>query len=91
MNKAELIKAISEQAGSTRAEVERQLDAMLHIIRETVADGDAVKLPGLGVFKAQARKSRLGYNPRTGERVEIPARRVPIFTPSKSFRDAVSE
>ena len=91
MNKTELIKAISEQTGSTQAEVARQLDAMLHIIRETVADGDVVNLPGLGVFKARARKSRLGYNPRTGERVEIPARRVPTFTPGKSFREVVSK
>lgn len=91
MNMRELIKAVAEHAGTSQAEASKHLTAFVDIVRKTVADGDSVSIHGFGVFKPQARKSRLGYNPRTGEKMEIPARMVPVFTPGKTFKAMVEK
>lgn len=56
------------------------LDAFLETVTETLAQGDSVQLVGFGTFKTSERKARSGRNPRTGEVVTIPAKRVPSFT-----------
>lgn len=91
MNKAELIKHVSRKTGITQGLVAQVLDASVSTIRDSVVLGDFVNIPGLGVFRANARKSRTGYNPKTQQKIEIPAKRVPSFTPARGFKEAVAE
>ena len=65
------------------------LDAFLETVTETLAQGDSVQLVGFGTFKTSERNARSGRNPRTGEAVEIPAKRVPSFTAGNTLKEAV--
>lgn len=90
MNKTELIAAVAEKAGLTKKDVEKTISATLETIKEVVAGGDNVQVVGFGTFEARQRKERQGQNPRTGEKVTIPASTVPAFKPGKAFKDAVN-
>jgi DNA-binding protein HU-beta len=91
MNKAELIDAIADKTGQTRADTTNALDALLETIEATVAGGGKVLLVGFGTFEPQHRAARAGRNPQTGEPIEIAEATVPKFTPGKSFKDRVVE
>lgn len=65
------------------------LDAFIETVSETLAQGDSVQLIGFGSFKTSERKARSGRNPRTGETVSIPAKRVPSFTAGNALKEAV--
>ena len=71
------------------ADSKKMLDALLETVTETLAQGDSVQLVGFGTFKTSERKARSGRNPRTGEAVEIPAKRVPSFTAGNTLKEAV--
>lgn len=89
MNKAELIDAISEKTSVTKKEADAVLTAALETIIEAVAGGDKVVLVGFGSFEARDRAEREGRNPKSGEKMVIPATRVPAFAPGKQFKESV--
>ena len=89
MNKQELIEAIAEKSHTSRSDSKKMLDALLETVTETLAQGDNVQLIGFGTFKSTERKARSGRNPRTGETVTIPAKRVPSFTAGNALKEAV--
>ncbi|NJK64546.1 MAG: HU family DNA-binding protein [Synechococcaceae cyanobacterium SM2_3_1] len=96
MNKAELVDAVAHRASVTKKEADAVITAALEIIVEEVAsrneEGEPkgkVTLVGFGTFEARKRKEREGRNPKTNEKMVIPASIVPAFTAGKSFRDAV--
>lgn len=89
MNKQELIEAIAEKSHTTRSDSKKMLDAFLETVTETLAQGDIVQLIGFGTFKSTERNARSGRNPRTGETVTIPAKRVPAFTAGNALKEAV--
>ena len=89
MNKQELIEAIAEKSHTSRSDSKKMLDALLETVTETLAQGDSVQLIGFGTFKSTERKARSGRNPRTGETVTIPAKRVPSFTAGNALKEAV--
>jgi DNA-binding protein HU-beta len=89
MNKAELVEAISKVTTLTKADTERTIDAFIDIVSKNVKKKDGVKLVGFGTFAVSARKARVGRNPQTGEEIQIPARKVPVFRPGKELKDAV--
>ena len=89
MNKAELIEAVSKVTANTKADTERYLDAFIEVVTKNVKKKDGVKLVGFGTFSVSARKARVGRNPQTGEEIQIPARKVPVFRPGKELKDAV--
>ena len=89
MNKQELIEAIAEKSHTSRSDSKKMLDALLETVTETLAQGDNVQLIGFGTFKSTERKARSGRNPRTGESVTIPAKRVPSFTAGNTLKEAV--
>lgn len=89
MNKAELIEAVSKVTEMTKADTERNLDAFIDVISKNIKKKDGVKLVGFGTFAVSARKARVGRNPQTGEEIQIPARKVPVFRPGKELKDAV--
>ena len=90
MNKGELIDSIASQAGLTKADSARALDAVLDAITGTLMRGDKVTLPGFGTFSVSRRAARSGRNPQTGETIKIKARTVAKFKAGKNLSDAVN-
>ena len=90
MNKAELIDSVAERLGHSKRDVTAIVDAFIDDTKRAVAKGEKVAISGFGVFEAQARKARLGRNPRTGETVKIKATKLPKFRPGAEFKAVVS-
>jgi len=91
MNKTELIEHVADKANLTKTQMQAALTALLETITEKVADGDKVILIGFGTFESRERSAREGRNPKTGDKVDIPAARVPTFSAGKAFREAVNK
>ena len=89
MNKAELVEAMAKVTQLTKADTERSLDAFIDVVNKNIKKKDGVKLVGFGTFTASNRKARVGRNPQTGEEIQIPARKVPVFRPGKELKDSV--
>ncbi|CCO08628.1 HU family DNA-binding protein [Desulfotomaculum varum] len=90
MNKAELISAVAEKTELSKKDAEKAVSAVLSAIEEALAKGDKIQLVGFGTFESKPRKAREGRNPQTGETIQIPATRVPVFKAGKVLKDAVS-
>ena len=91
MNKQELVASIAEKSGLTKAQSEKALNGMVGAITEQLGKGEAVSLIGFGTFDVSKRSARQGKNPRTGEAVQIAARKVPRFAPGKTLKTVVNE
>ena len=91
MNKTELIAITAENAGLTKKDTERVLNAALDAISLALIRGEKVQLSGFGTFETKAREARIGRNPHTKEAVEIPATRVPAFKASKALKDNIAK
>jgi len=89
MNKADIISAVHEVIGSTKADAERAVDTVFNTIEKAMKDGDQVSVAGFGIFEAKKRDKREARNPRTGETVTVPAMRVPKFRAAKALKEAV--
>jgi DNA-binding protein HU-beta len=81
MNKADLINSISEKTGLTKTKSNKVLNALTESITESLSNGDKVTLVGFGTFTVSDRNPRQGRNPKTGEVIDIPAKRVARFKP----------
>ena len=91
MNKTELIAIAAENAGLTKKDTERVLNAAIDAISLALVKGEKVQLSGFGTFETKTRQARIGRNPHTKEAVEIPATRVPAFKASKALKDNISK
>ncbi|MBK9246946.1 MAG: HU family DNA-binding protein [Ignavibacteria bacterium] len=91
MNKQELVASIAEKSGLTKAQSEKALNGMVGAITEQLGKGESVSLIGFGTFDVSNRSARQGKNPRTGEAVQIAARKVPRFAPGKTLKTVVNE
>ncbi len=93
MNKSELVDALSEHAGMTKAQAGEAIDALFDtdkgIIASALGEGKRVQITGFGTFETKERKARTGRNPRTGESIEIAATKTPGFRAGKGLKDAV--
>jgi nucleoid DNA-binding protein len=90
MNKEQLVERVAQQTGLSKKDANAALDAALDAIATALRRGEKVTLVGFGTFQVRERKAREGRNPQTGERIRIPARRVPAFTAGKELRTAVA-
>ncbi|WP_319422933.1 HU family DNA-binding protein [Pleurocapsa sp. FMAR1] len=90
MNKGELVDRISQKATVTKKQADAVLSAAVETIMEAVSDGDKVTLVGFGSFERRDRKEREGRNPKTGEKMSIPATKVPAFSAGKLFKEKVA-
>ncbi len=90
MTRTELIEALSTETSMDKQEVKRFLDGLTLLVERTIRQGGEVPLKGLGKFKVQNRKARVGRNPLTGEPVDIPAKTVVKFTLAKSLKDLIT-
>ena len=91
MNKTELITIAAENAGLTKKDTERVLNAASDAITASLVKGEKVQISGFGSFETKDREARMGRNPHTKESIEIPATRVPGFKASKALKDAVAK
>ena len=91
MNKTELIAIAAENAGLTKKDTERVLNAAIDAISLALIRGEKVQLSGFGTFETKTREARVGRNPHTKEAVEIPATRVPSFKASKALKDNIAK
>jgi DNA-binding protein HU-beta len=90
MNKSELIDAIADSSGLTKADTGRALDGLIDAITDTLKKGDSISLIGFGTFSVKERAERQGRNPQTGEPITISAARIPSFKAGKALKDAVN-
>lgn len=90
MNKQDLIAAVADNAGVTKAEAGKVIESVFDTITSTLKKGDEVRLVGFGTFSVTKRKASTGRNPRTGEPMKIKASAQPKFKAGKSLKDAVN-
>ena len=88
-NKMDLVEKVATTIGSTKADAERAVEAIIDMIAECLKKGEEVSVAGLGIFQAKLRAGRTGRNPRTGETIQIKATKVPKFRASKTLKDAI--
>ena len=89
MNKTELVALMAEEAGITKKDAEKALNAFIGGVQNAVKAGDKVSFIGFGTFEARERAAREGKNPQTGEKIKIAACKVPAFKAGKAFKDLV--
>jgi len=91
MNKTDLVDQVAQRANLTKKQVDAVLSATTEEIMASVAEGEKVALIGFGSFEKRHRKAREGRNPKTGEKMNIPAASVPAFSAGKSFKETVQQ
>ena len=89
MNKTELILRVAEETGFSRKNVEIGLNAAIELITKALAEEEKVQIVGFGAFEVKERPARKARNPKTGEEIQIGARRSPMFKPGKALKEAV--
>ncbi|MCH2198063.1 MAG: HU family DNA-binding protein [Flavobacteriales bacterium] len=89
MNKAELVEAMAENAGISKADAKRALDAFIDTTSGALKKGDRVALVGFGSFSVSERSARKGRNPQTGKEITIKAKKVVKFKPGAELSDKV--
>jgi integration host factor subunit beta len=90
MTKAELVDQITTDTGLNRRDTVTVVNLIMENIGRALAGGDKVELRGFGSFKVKSRRSRLARNPRTGDAVDVPAKRVPYFKASNELKDRLN-
>jgi integration host factor subunit beta len=91
MTKADLIDEVSRLAELTRKDSEVIVETIFDSVVRSLRAGDKIEIRGFGSFRTRQRKPRMGRNPKTGEKVEVPAKKIPFFKPSKELKDLVNE
>jgi DNA-binding protein HU-beta len=93
MNKSDLVDALADATGMTKADAGRAVDALFSpdggVIAKTLKGGGRVQITGFGTFEAKHRKERTGRNPRTGETIRIAATKTPAFRAGKGLKDGI--
>ena len=90
MNKAELIGSIADKSGLSKADASKALDALVASVTDALSGGERVSLVGFGSWSVDERGARTGRNPRTGEEIQIAAKKVVKFKPGAGLTDAVN-
>jgi len=91
MTKAELVEDVARAAELTKKDAERLVEIVFESIIETLNHGEKIELRGFGSFRVRERGARRGRNPKTGDPVNIPAKRVPYFKPGKELKELINE
>jgi len=91
MTKAELVEDVARAAELTKKDAERLVEIVFESIIETLNQGEKIELRGFGSFRVRERGARRGRNPKTGDPVNIPAKRVPYFKPGKELKELIND
>ncbi|WP_439183012.1 HU family DNA-binding protein [Carboxylicivirga taeanensis] len=90
MNKQDLISAIAETAGISKADAEKAINAFVETTKQTLAKKESIQLIGFGTFSVSERAARTGRNPQTGKEIQIAAKNVVKFKAGKALEESVS-
>ncbi|HXN49634.1 MAG TPA: HU family DNA-binding protein [Bryobacteraceae bacterium] len=90
MTKAELIDEVARVVEMSRKDSEVIVESIFDSIVRALRTGEKIEIRGFGSFRTRQRQPRIGRNPKTGTRVEVPAKRIPFFKPSKELKDLVN-
>jgi integration host factor subunit beta len=91
MTKAELVEEVSEKTGLPKKQAEIVVNTVFESIVDTLKTGEKIELRGFGSFRIRQRDSRTGRNPKTGDKVDVPAKRIPYFKPGKELRELLNQ
>jgi integration host factor subunit beta len=91
MTKADLVEEVARVTELTRKDSEVIVDTLFESVIKALKAGDKLEVRGFGSFRVRQRNARVGRNPKTGEKVEVPAKRVPYFKPSKELKDLINQ
>ncbi len=91
MTKADLVEKIASQVTLSKKDSEAIVNTVFHSIIEALAHGEKVELRGFGSFRTRDRHSRVGRNPKTGDQVDVPDKKVPFFKPGKNLKKLVND
>ncbi len=89
MNKTELIERIAEEAEVPKGEAQKQFEAFEQVVTEALKGGEEVRITGFGKFSVRERKARESRNPQTGEKMKIPASKIPAFSAGNALKEAI--
>ena len=90
MTKADLIKDVARAVEMSGKDAEVIVDTIFENIVKSLQGGDKIEIRGFGSFRTRQRNARIGRNPKTGARVDVPAKKIPFFKPSKELKDLVN-
>ena len=90
MNKSELVASVAEVAELTKKDAEKAVNAVFASVQKALVEDDKVQIIGFGTFEVRTRAARKGRNPQTGETIEIPESKNPVFKAGKALQDSVN-
>lgn len=90
MTKADLVDEVSRATELSRKDSEVIVEALFESVVKALKKSDKLEVRGFGSFRIRKRKARQGRNPKTGERVDVPEKKVPYFKPSKELKDLIN-
>ena len=91
MTKAELVDEVAHVVGLTKKQAETIVNIVFDSIVDSLRAGQKIELRGFGSFRLRSRKSRTGRNPKTGEKVEVPSKKIPYFKPGKELKELINK
>jgi integration host factor subunit beta len=91
MTKAELVDEVARVVQLTKKQAETIVNIVFDSIVESLRAGEKIELRGFGSFRLRSRKSRTGRNPKTGEKVEVPSKKIPYFKPGKELKELINK
>ena len=91
MTKAELVDEVARVVQLTKKQAETIVNIVFDSIVESLRSGQKIELRGFGSFRLRSRKSRTGRNPKTGEKVEVPSKKIPYFKPGKELKELINQ
>lgn len=91
MNKSELVASVAEVAELTKKDAEKAVNAVFASVQKALVENDKVQIIGFGTFEVRTRAARKGRNPQTGDTIEIPASKNPVFKAGKALKEAVNQ
>ena len=89
MNRTELIQAVTKKTGLPKRNVEAAVNGMLGVVTEALCGGEKVQVSGFGAFEVRSRPARIAHNPKTGDMIQVPASKAPVFRAGKDLKTAV--
>jgi integration host factor subunit beta len=90
LTKAELVEEVAKATQVTKKQAEEIVNTVFQTIVESLRSGKKIELRGFGSFRIRSRGARIGRNPKTGERVEVPPKRIPYFKPGKELKEQLN-
>lgn len=90
MTKAELVEEVAKTTQLTKKHAELIVNTVFESIVTSLKDGDKIELRGFGSFRIRNRGPRIGRNPKTGDRVDVPSKRIPYFKPGKELKELLN-